>query len=323
MNSELTVKKLNIPVVALIIFLHLFSFLAFLPMFFNWYNVIGMIVLLQITGGFGISIGYHRLLAHRAFFSFHPLMGFFHTLCGVLAFQMGPISWARIHRAHHKYTDSPKDPHNQNKGFFYVHLGWMLEKIDMSRFQVPSDLLRIKYVRLMEKYYFSLNAIFFIFLFFIGYFLGSLNPLGFEMNDRSFHQLILNGIGMMIWAGFLRIITLYHLTWSINSVCHRYGYQNFIENRNTGSSKNNLFIGYFSFGEGWHNNHHQYPYSAKFSFHWWEFDVSWLYIKLISKINLCKPKTFNRIKYIEQASLVQNSSATSHEIFSMDEVYVK
>ena len=278
---------------------HVLALLAFIPHLFSWYNLIGWFVVLQITGGFGISIGYHRMLSHRAFMKFHPIFGFFHTLCGTLALQMGPISWSRIHRAHHKFTDTPKDPHDQNKGFFHVHIGWMLQKINMENCQYPTDLEKIGYVKFMEKYFVILNTTFLLSLFGLGYYLGASNPLNFSnpfgedyTATSTLNKGLLGGAGMLIWAGFLRIVVLYNLTWCINSVCHRFGYKNFAVDSNTGTSKNNYFIGYFSFGEGWHNNHHHFPNSAKFSYRWWEFDISWAYISLMSKLKICQPKVF-------------------------------
>lgn len=285
--------KTIIPLVAF----HVFAFLALIPQLFSWYNLIACFVILQITGGFGISIGYHRMLSHRAFKDVHPIFGFFHTLCGTLALQMGPISWSRIHRAHHKYTDTPQDPHDQNKGFFHVHIGWMLEKWDVSKYQNPTDLEKIWYVNWMEKNFVIINTVFLLMLFGLGYYLGAYNPLGWQhpmgedyLPADIVTRGLLGGVGMLAWGGFVRIIILYNLTWCINSVCHRFGYKNFEVDSSTGTSKNNYFIGYFSFGEGWHNNHHRFPSSAKFSYRWWEFDISWAYINLMSKIKICSPK---------------------------------
>jgi fatty-acid desaturase len=269
--------------------------LAFIPHLFSWYNVTIAFLMLQITGGFGISIGYHRMLAHRSLANVNPVFGAIHTLCGALALQMGPISWARIHRDHHKFTDSVKDPHDNHKGFFYSHIGWMLEKMDMSKFQFGTDLVKINYVKFIEKYYVTINIVFLLSLFILGFYLGTSNPLGLHSNldmKSGLQKGFLGGVGMIVWAGFARIAVLYHLTWSINSVCHRFGYTNFKSDDNTGTSRNNIFIGYFSFGEGWHNNHHKFPYSAKFSVHWWEIDISWLYIIALSKVGLLKPKVF-------------------------------
>lgn len=294
-------KKWDYSTVIPLFAFHIFALFALFPHLLSWYNLIACFIVLQITGGFGISIGYHRMLSHRAFSNVHPLFGFFHTLCGTLALQMGPISWSRIHRAHHIHTDTPQDPHDQNKGFFHVHIGWMLEEIDMNKFQAPTDLEKIWYVRMMEKYFVIINTTFLLSLFGFGYYLGVYNPLGFShplgaeyMGGSTLYQGLIGGAGMLVWAGFVRIIILYNLTWCINSVCHRFGYKNFKVDSSTGTSKNNFFIGYFSFGEGWHNNHHHFPYSAKFSYHWWEFDISWAYIYLASKLKICHPKIYNQ-----------------------------
>lgn len=297
-DSSIYKNKINYAIVFQLIIIHLFALFIFFPPFFSWYNFFGFISIFLITGGLGVSIGYHRLLAHRSFVNVNPVFGFFHTLCGTIALQMGPISWARIHRDHHKYTDNEKDPHDRNKGFFYSHIGWMLLKIDMTKHQFGTDLVKINYVRFLEKHYILINILFLLFLFCLGYYLGLKNPfnlpgpIGFEniivVEDRN--KGIMGGLGMLVWGGFARIVLLYHITWSINSVCHWFGYQNFKPNSLTGTSKNNMLIGYISFGEGWHNNHHQFPNSAKFSHRWWEFDVSWAYLYILSKLGICQPK---------------------------------
>ena len=270
---------------------HVFALFAVFPQLFSWYNFIASILLLQITGGFGISIGYHRMLSHRAFRDVHPIFGFFHTLCGTLALQMGPISWSRIHRHHHKHTDTPQDPHDQNKGFFHVHIGWMLEKMDMNKFQQPTDLEKIWYVKFMEKNFVYINTIFLLGLFGLGYYIGANDPLNFESAEymaahSAVHHGLIGGTGMLVWAGFVRIIVLYNLTWCINSVCHRFGYKNFEVDGSTGTSKNNYFIGYFSFGEGWHNNHHAFPTSAKQGLLPWQVDMSYGLILILKFLGL-------------------------------------
>jgi fatty-acid desaturase len=172
----------------------------------------------------------------------------------------------------------------------------MLEKMDINKFQIPTDLEKIWYVRMMERYFVLINTSFLLCLFGLGYYIGVYDPLGFNKTSVGVDALyngLIGGVGMLVWAGFVRIIILYNLTWCINSVCHRFGYKNFKVDSSTGTSKNNYFIGYFSFGEGWHNNHHHFPYSAKFSYYWWEFDISWAYIYLASKLKICHPKIYN------------------------------
>lgn len=298
MNQVSLVKnKLNYAIVFQLIIIHFCALLIFFPLFLSWYNLIIGFIVFQITG-FGVSIGFHRFLAHRSFVNVNPIFGFIHAFCGTLALQMGPISWARIHRDHHKYTDKDNDPHDRNKGFFYSHLGWMLYKIDMSKHQFGTDLVKINYVKFLEKHYLLINFLSLIFLFFLGFFLGFYNPLDFkhpmgqkyEIVGNDLYIGIISGLGMLVWAFFARIVLLYHITWSINSVCHKFGYHNFKVDTKTGTSKNNFLIGYISFGEGWHNNHHQFPYSAKFSHRWWEFDISWAYLCVLSKLKLCQPK---------------------------------
>lgn len=290
-------NKINYAIVTQIIVIHLLALFIFLPQFCSWYNIVIGFLIFQITG-FGVSIGYHRFLAHRAFINVSPFFGFIHTLFGTLALQMGPISWARIHRDHHKYTDKDSDPHDRNKGFFYSHIGWMLYRIDMSKHQFGTDLVKINYVKFLEKFYIYINFIFLIILFFLGFLLGIYNPFELEHPMGKSHETVgdklhvglMSGLGMVIWAFFARIVLLYHITWSINSFCHRFGYNNFKIDAKTGTSKNNFLIGFISFGEGWHNNHHQFPYSAKFSHHWWEFDISWAYIIFLTKLKICEPK---------------------------------
>lgn len=255
------VVKVRWKVLVPLVLLHIGALAA--PFFFTWSSLLWSLVFWVVTGLFGITTGYHRLLAHRSFKT-NRLIKYFHATCGVLAFQQGPVSWVRIHRAHHAFSDSDKDPHAQQYGKFYGHIGWpflSLEGVGQSshRYSNPSDISGDKYLLFLEKYSLVIG-------------IGSLVVL-----------YLLGGISLLLWAGCLRVVISLHIAFSVNSIAHRFGYRSFsTKDRST----NNLFVALLSFGEGWHNNHHRFPNSPRMGFGLLELDLSWLWISFLAKLGL-------------------------------------
>lgn len=231
--------------------------------FVDFYAIGVAVALWVITGMLGITVGYHRLLAHQAL-EMPRWLKRFHLFCGVLAFQLGPITWVRMHRAHHAYSDRLQDPHPQLFGFWYGHMGWtFLAHKEIGRGprwkETPQDLLQDPFVSWLER-----NVLWF--------FLGSLVLL-----------YALGGLPLLLWAGFFRWAWVSHITWCVNSVGHRFGYRNFETND---QSTNHWLVALLAFGEGWHNNHHRFPSSAKQGLKFWEFDLSWQWIRLLKFFGL-------------------------------------
>lgn len=196
-----------------------------------------------ITGLFGISIGYHRLLSHNSFRTNRLLQNIFATI-GVLAFQGGPLSWVALHRSHHAHTDEPGDPHSARNGFLWSHIAWVVHKGPNGfRFKnvkkLSGSLYNDKYLNFLEN-----NAL-------------MLNLLAFAIGIFTL------GIKAALWAFPLRIVLLWHCTWLINSLCH--SGRSF--NKNTPSkysAVNRPLLALITYGEGLHLNHHKLPRSPLF-----------------------------------------------------------
>jgi fatty-acid desaturase len=257
-----TDKKLPIDwmVVIYMAFIHLMALLALLPANFSWGTIGVAFALYWITGGIGITLGFHRLVSHRSFKT-PKWLEYFLILCGTLACQGGPIDWIGLHRIHHKYSDTTPDPHDSNRGFWWSHMGWMLYKIPANQ-DIPRYTQDIK----DDPFYkFCQNNLILIQV-----------ALG----------LILYAIGgwpYVIWGIFVRLVVVFHCTWFVNSATHKFGYQRYESNDN---SRNCWWVALLTFGEGWHNNHHAYQYSARHGLTWWEIDTTWMVICLLQWLGL-------------------------------------
>ena len=222
--------------------------------------------------GIGITLGYHRCLTHRSLeFRFKGIEYLFATF-GCLGLQKGPLWWCSIHRLHHQNSDTLHDPHNSKKGFLYSHFLWLahldprwknlLSDFREYQFKVE-DLSSDPYYRWLDRYWYLPWFIFLGVLFILGRF------------------------SWVVWGGFVPFLYHYHSTWIVNSLCHKYGYRSFETKPLSDQSTNNWFSGIFSFGEGWHNNHHAFPSSAKHGFfRWWEFDMTYVIIWVLNKLGL-------------------------------------
>jgi len=257
----LSAFKIRWSILILLILVHIGAVAAF--WFFTWPAFFTFLGLYVLTGMLGITVGYHRLLAHRSFETYRWVRAI-HVLLGVLAMQLGPLTWARLHRAHHARSDGKDDPHPQIYGFWYGHMAWaFLSHPDIGKAgmwkESASDLRADPLLKILEKYYIPILAASLIALFAIG------------------------GWPFLLWAGAFRIVWVLHITWCVNSVCHRFGYRNF---DTKDFSVNSWPIGLLAWGEGWHNNHHRYPNSARHGLRWFEIDASWLWIRMLKLVGL-------------------------------------
>lgn len=249
-----------------IIFVAAFHILAVVSLAtMSWQNLAAALITWWVAGSWGIGIGYHRLLTHRGFKTSKWLERFFST-CGTLALQSGPIMWVTTHRIHHAFTETDRDPHSPRNGTYWAHMGWIFKgtaqvQPDATRERYSPDLLRDPFLVFIDKYYYVSAIIVGIVLYLIG---------GWTM--------VLAGI-------FLRTVMGWHFTWLVNSATHLWGKRRF-DIRD--DSRNNGFIAAVTFGEGWHNNHHAYPRSARHGLTWQEFDVNWLQIVALEKLGLVK-----------------------------------
>jgi len=244
----------------------IFHVLAIWALFtFSWQNLIAAAVTWWVAGSWGVGIGYHRLLTHGGFKT-PKFIEYFLTLCGTLGLQSGAINWVTTHRKHHAFTETERDPHSPRGGAFWAHIGWILRgtaqnQSEESVRRYAPDLLKDKFHVVVSKYYYVTPIVVAALLFAVG------------------------GWSMVLWGIFLRQVIGWHSTWLVNSATHLWGTRRF-ETRD--DSRNNGLIAALTFGEGWHNNHHANPRSAKHGLAWYEFDVNWIQIKALEKIGLAK-----------------------------------
>lgn len=215
--------------------------------------------------GFGIGLGYHRLLTHRSY-KVPKLLEYFFAVCGTMTLEGGPIFWVAIHRVHHQLSDQPGDPHSPRDGAWWSHILWMTlgdpwhNKSELARKYAP-DLGRDKFYVWLTEYHWVPLALF-------GIFMGTV--FGYQY---------------VLWTVFLRVTYGLHVTWLVNSASHMWGARRF-ETRD--DSRNNWWVALLTFGEGWHNNHHAHPVSARHGLAWYELDVTWIQIWLLSKLGIAK-----------------------------------
>ena len=242
----------------------IFHILAFAALFtFSWANLLAAVVTWWIAGSWGIGMGYHRLLTHRGFKA-PKFVEYFLTFCGTLGLQSGAINWVTTHRIHHAFTETDKDPHSPRNGTYWSHMGWIFRgkaqnQDEETQWRYVPDLMKDKVHVFMSNYYYVTPIIAAVILFAIG------------------------GFSMVLWGVFLRQVIGWHSTWLVNSATHLWGSRRF-ETRD--DSRNNGLIAAVTFGEGWHNNHHAHPRSAKHGLTWAEFDVNWVQIKFLEKLGL-------------------------------------
>lgn len=225
--------------------------------------------------GIGITVGYHRLLAHRTFET-TPLVRFTLLMLGGMAGQGPPAYWAVLHRNHHKRSDRPGDPHSPIagfehrpiRGFLHAHVGWIHDVGVPTDTQGSFDVIRDPVVKAVGRFYPQLLLVSIAIPAFIGgAFYGSMDG-------------VLRGL---IWGGAARILLVNNIIWSINSLCHLTGTQRY---RTADSSRNTWWLSILSLGESWHNNHHAASASAALGHRWWEIDIGYLVIDLLRRCRL-------------------------------------
>jgi len=246
---------------------------------FSWVDLVLFAVMYVITG-LGITVGYHRLYTHKSFEARGPVAAMF-AIFGGMAAQGPVIWWAATHRCHHQHSDHEHDPHSPHAGrepgiggavksFLHAHMGWLFADLraDMHRY-VP-DLLA-------DKTTVRINQLFPLWI-----------VLGFVIPAVIGGLVTMTWTGALLgflWGGIVRLCALHHVTWSVNSVCHIWGQKEFTSGD---ESRNNPVMGILALGEGWHNNHHAFPASARHGLKWWQFDASWIVIRTLALVGLAK-----------------------------------
>ena len=233
--------------------------------FFSWKMVAVAVFLYWVSGSLGIGMGYHRLLTHRGYKT-PKWLEYVLTVCATLALEGGPIFWVATHRIHHQYSDKDGDPHSPVDGTWWAHMGWILmgksmhhDTTTLSHY-VP-DLAKDRFHVWITKFHYVPMIV-----------------LGLAL-------LAIGGVPLVLWGIFFRTVFGLHATWLVNSATHMIGTRRF---QTRDLSTNSWWVALFSFGEGWHNNHHAHPVSARHGLAWYEVDFNWYGIWLLKKLGLAK-----------------------------------
>jgi len=256
-------NRMNWPTSLVLVLFHIGAIAALFM--FSWRNLLVSMALYWITVGWGISLGYHRLHTHRSYKV--PLwMEYFFAVCGTLTLEGGPIFWVATHRIHHQKSDQPGDPHSPHEGGFWAHMGWILfGETNHNNTRVMSkyapDLAK-------HKFYVWLN-----------------NWHWVPMVALGVILLAIGGWSLMFWGIFLRVTLGLHATWLVNSATHMWGTRRF---STKDDSRNSWWVALLTFGEGWHNNHHAHPTSARHGLAWYEFDISWITLTMLKALGIAK-----------------------------------
>lgn len=261
--------------------IHILALLALLPSLFTWTGLIVMIVGVQVFGQ-SINLCYHRLLSHR---SARVPKWFEHALVVVAlcCLQDTPAKWVATHRYHHNHSDEPNDPHSPLVTFLWAHVGWLIvyngRAHNLAAYhKYAPDILRDRFYFALERSVwmgvgiYLAHALLFLL---IGLGIGSLT------GDAT-HALHF-GLSLLVWGVIVRTVVVWHITWSVNSITHLFGYTN---HDTDDHSRNNWLVALFAAGEGWHNNHHADPASASNRHRWWEFDLTYAVIRSLEAVGL-------------------------------------
>lgn len=256
-------QAMNWPTVIAMAVLHVGAIAALFVA--SWRSVLVAVFLYWMTICLGISMGYHRLHTHRSY-KIPKFLEYFFALCGAMTLEGGPISWVATHRIHHQNSDKHGDPHSPRDGAWWAHAGWLLfgeanhnNTRKMSKY--APDLAKDRFYLVLNNYHWVPLVILSVILFAIG------------------------GWSMFLWGTCVRVVVGLHATWLVNSATHLWGRRRFATRDD---SKNNWWVALMTFGEGWHNNHHAHPTSARHGLAWYEFDPSWIQINILKFLGIAK-----------------------------------
>ena len=234
---------------------------------------VGVAVVLYVVRMLAITGFYHRYFSHKAFKTSRALQFVFAVL-GSAAVQRGPLWWAAHHRHHHAHSDQPKDSHSpRQRGFWYSHVAWFMNTENFrTKQRLIRDFSRYPELRFLDRFDMLVPALLAVGLLATG-----------MMLERYAPGLGTNGWQMLVWGFVISTVVLYHATFTVNSLAHRFGRRRYATRDD---SRNNVWLALLTFGEGWHNNHHHYPGSARQGFFWWEVDLTWYFLRSLEAMGL-------------------------------------
>lgn len=243
---------------------------------FGWMEF-GLLLGMYVATGLGVTIGYHRLFTHRSFKTSRTMTAILGVL-GSMAIEGPIVRWVAAHRCHHQHSDHDLDPHSPHthggglfnilRGIWHAHMGWMFDSSPPDASRYAPDLLKDRLVVVLSR----LFPLWVVLSFAIPAAIGGLVTLSWS-----------GALLGLLWGGLVRTLVVHHVTWSVNSVCHLWGSRPFHSHDH---SRNNAIVGVLAFGEGWHNNHHAFPTSARHGLRWWQVDSSYMVIWLMARLGL-------------------------------------
>lgn len=234
--------------------------------YWSWRGLIVAAVLAWVAQSLGVGMCYHRLLTHRGY---RVPKGFeyFMEVCATLSLEGGPINWVATHRLHHAHSDERgRDPHTPNDGRWWSHMGWILSGTAQQHSQEVLE--RYAPDLMKDRFTVALNRVYFVPLILLGIIL-----------------VLVGGWPLLFWGVFFRVTVGLHATWLVNSATHLWGSRRFATEDN---SRNSWWVALLTWGEGWHNNHHAYPTSARHGLAWYEVDFNWWGISVLKLMRLAK-----------------------------------
>jgi stearoyl-CoA desaturase (delta-9 desaturase) len=255
--------------------------------------------LLFVTRAFGLTAGFHRYFSHRSFSTGRRLQ-FALAMLGTSAAQMGPLWWAGHHRRHHQFSDTERDPHSATRGLWWAHIGWLLcrrySEVDRSAVR---DWWRYPELRLLDRAHMLVPAVL----------AASLYCVGVVLEGRA-PELGTSGAQLVAWGFFVSTVLLYHAVFAINSRCHHSGSRRF-ETRDR--SRNDGLLGWVVLGDGWHNNHHRFPNSARIGLGPGEPDATYAVLRLLERLgwvwDLRLPPALKRVASVATATARTQANA--------------
>ncbi len=264
-----------------IVIIHILALAVCVPWLFSWTGLITCILGVHFFGQ-GINLCYHRLLTHHSFEVPRWLEHVF-VIIALCCLEDTPVRWVATHRFHHNYSDEKPDPHSPLVTFFWGHCGWLMVRnpaLDSSLYRkYASDLLQDPFYMNLEKKpvwafyaYVGHGVLYFL--------IGAAIAL---LTGGSYLAALQFGLSLLVWGVLLRTVIVWHITWSVNSLSHLFGYANYDTGEN---SKNNWLVAFLTVGEGWHNNHHHDAASASVQHRWWEIDITYYEILILEKLRL-------------------------------------